>query len=104
MARLYAVMEAGGIEPPLQVCKTCVLPLPLRPRESVEKGRDRGERAGIDVHGVAHVLRIAAGEHHANARAGREEPVEDVLIAGAQSGLGEREPAEPVALPRVRAG
>ena len=30
---LAAQMEAGGIEPPLQVCKTCVLPLPLRPRE-----------------------------------------------------------------------
>ena len=39
-------VEAGGIEPPLQVCKTCVLPLPLRPRDAfrLERAEPRPRR------------------------------------------------------------
>ena len=53
---------------------------------------------------VSHdVRRVAAGEHDDDRRAGLQQPVEDQLVARAQAVLGEREAAEPVALPRVRA-
>ena len=101
-------MEAGGIEPPLQVCKTCVLPLPLRPREcSSRVGEAPGDRRrgrGVDVDGVAHVVGVAAGQHDAHRGSRGAHPVEHQLVAGAQARLGQRELAEPVALPRVGAG
>ena len=58
---------------------------------------------GVDVDRVAHVLRVAAGEHDAHRGAGAAQPVEHQLVAREQARLGEREPAEPVALPRIGA-
>ena len=70
---------------------------------SCARSRDRGGGRGVDIDGVAHVLGVAAREHDADACAGAEQAVEHELVAGAQPGLGEREAAEAVALPRVRA-
>ena len=50
------------------------------------------------------VLGVAAGEHDADRGARGRQPVQHELVAGAQARLGEREAAEPVALPRVGAG
>jgi hypothetical protein len=61
-------------------------------------GDDRGGRR-VDLDGVAHVLGVAAGQHHADRDV--PQPVQHQLVARPQAVLGQRQPAKPVALPRV---
>ena len=85
------------------LCPGAARPPSTKGQVSDAARRDRGGGGGVDLDGVAHVLRVAAREHDADVRAGRAQPVEHELVAGAQAGLGEREAAEAVALPRVGA-
>src|SRR5918992_4827565 len=84
-------MEAGGIEPPLQVCKTCVLPLPLRPRgtapsigrrsaaqaAAAQLAADGARREVLRVH--VHVEGPRAARHPADQRRG------DVVVAAGEA-------------------
>ena len=58
----------------------------------------------MNIDGVAHIGRVAAGEHHAHRQAVAAERVEHERIAPTQTGLAERQPAQPLAPPRIGPG
>jgi hypothetical protein len=65
--------------------------------------RDRARRREVDLDGVRDVRRVAARERDADGRPGALGGVEDERVARAQAVLRQREAAEAIALPRVRA-
>src|SRR3954462_6285996 len=66
--------------------------------------RDSARGGQVDLDRVGDVGRVAAGEHDAHRGADAPGRVEDERVAGAQARLRQREAAEPVALPGIRAG
>src|SRR6185436_17986581 len=66
--------------------------------------RDRARRREVDLDRVRDVRRVAARERDADGRPGALGGVEDERVARPQAVLRQREAAEAVAVPRVRAG